>query len=580
MGYARCNVKPLPPDNILDPPEGWQIPSDISDGKAVVFNFEYQWNGKNCTIKNLSWYPVILTENTEGEITPSATTFTNSVFTQTGKLSIKFGSANANGLTDSINKLNRTSSQIISTSTTIQNVEAKYLTATFKYIYTVSTEGKSDIEYIVEIKNIKIPKTSKYENNVVFTEEGVKSLLTQIKQYPVINVTGDTPTSNSQPYITVYHGSDTNNNGTKIKVGSIISFPASQSGDSAGTFRILIDGTESLVTIKGFGSGSAGTINLDGALIPGVDNSYDIGTLSDIDPNTSGTQKGRWRNLYITGDIGASSTNDRIGTIYATTGNFTSLTIGGTDITSLVPSSKGTTGQFWRGDATNGPSWSNTLVGPLILSGTSSNLSVGGTATITGATSIGGTTSITDATSIAGVLTISDTTGPNNTTAPTSSNAAVICSGAGYFAKNLTASRVFNAVFNDYAECRTTINLTPGHVVIDQDNGSLACSSKRLQPGAQVISDTYGHLMGQTENATTPIAVAGRVLVYTYQPRENYHAGMAVCSAPDGTVDIMSRAEICEYPDCIVGIVSEIPDYEIWGSDNVKVNGRIWIKVK
>ena len=199
MGYARCNVKPLPPDNILDPPEGWQIPSDVSDGKAVVFNFEYQWNGKNCTIKNLSWYPVILTENTEGEITPSATTFTNSVFTQTGKLSIKFGSTNANGLTDSINKLNRTSSQIISTSTTIQNVEAKYLTATFKYIYTVSTEGKSDIEYIVEIKNIKIPKTSKYENNVVFTEEGVKSLLTQIKQYPVINVTGDAPTSNSQP---------------------------------------------------------------------------------------------------------------------------------------------------------------------------------------------------------------------------------------------------------------------------------------------------------------------------------------------------------------------------------------------
>ena len=103
---------------------------------------------------------------------------------------------------------------------------------------------------------------------------------------------------------------------------------------------------------------------------------------------------------------------------------------------------------------------------------------------------------------------------------------------------------------------------------------------KRLQPGAQVISDTYGHLMGGTETATTPIAVAGRVLVYTYQPRENYHAGMAVCSAPDGTVDIMSREEIRDYPDCIVGIVSEIPQYDTWGSDNVNVDGRIWIKVK
>lgn len=46
----------------------------------------------------------------------------------------------------------------------------------------------------------------------------------------------------------------------------------------------------------------------------------------------------------------------------------------------------------------------------------------------------------------------------------------------GYF----RATRVYNAVFNDYAECRTTIDLTPGHVVIDQDDGSLACSATRL----------------------------------------------------------------------------------------------------
>ena len=86
--------------------------------------------------------------------------------------------------------------------------------------------------------------------------------------------------------------------------------------------------------------------------------------------------------------------------------------------------------------------------------------------------------------------------------------------------------------------------------------------------------------MGETDTAKTPLAVAGRVLVYTYQPRENYHAGMAVCSAPGGTIDIMSREEIRDYPDCIIGIVSEIPDYDIWGSDNIKVNGRIWIKVR
>ena len=44
----------------------------------------------------------------------------------------------------------------------------------------------------------------------------------------------------------------------------------------------------------------------------------------------------------------------------------------------------------------------------------------------------------------------------------------------------LTADKVFNAVFNDYAEYRSTIDLTPGHVVIDNDDGSLSCTTQRL----------------------------------------------------------------------------------------------------
>ena len=146
--------------------------------------------------------------------------------------------------------------------------------------------------------------------------------------------------------------------------------------------------------------------------------------------------------------------------------------------------------------------------------------------------------------------------------------------------KTIKGYKIYAAVFNDYAECRKTINLKPGKVVIDNDDGSLSCATKRLQPGAQVISDTYGHLIGEMPGYETPLAVSGRVLVYTYQPRENYHAGMAVCSAPNGTVDIMAREEIKEYPDCIIGIVSEIPNYEKWGSDQVNVDNRIWIKLK
>ena len=146
---------------------------------------------------------------------------------------------------------------------------------------------------------------------------------------------------------------------------------------------------------------------------------------------------------------------------------------------------------------------------------------------------------------------------------------------------DLYASRVFNAVWNDYAECRKTLdNVKYGQCVIDKDDGSLEIASQRLMPGAQIVSDTWGNMMGETETTKTPIAVAGRVLAYPYRSRDKYHAGMAVCSAPNGTIDIMTREEIQKYPDCIIGIVSEIPNYEVWGSGNVKVDGRIWIKIK
>ena len=145
------------------------------------------------------------------------------------------------------------------------------------------------------------------------------------------------------------------------------------------------------------------------------------------------------------------------------------------------------------------------------------------------------------------------------------------------------ANGVFNAgTSNDFAEYRQCAPLLqPGQCVQENDNGIMTSTAARLVPGASIISDTYGFIQGETLFAKTPIAVAGRVLAYPFQDRKNYHAGMAVCSAPNGKVDIMSREEIQQYPDCIVGYVSEVPTYEYWGVNNrVKVDGRIWIKIK
>ena len=229
--------------------------------------------------------------------------------------------------------------------------------------------------------------------------------------------------------------------------------------------------------------------------------------------------------------------------------------------------SSGTTGQFWRGDN----QWSNTLTGGLTLNG---SLSVSTNNASGGGIILSDDGDIVDLND--GYCAMRFSYGVRIHSGNRTGGAVITLGSNG----NISASKVYNAVFNDYAECRTTIDLSPGHVVADNDDGSLRCTEERLIPGAQIISDTYGNLMGETDDAKTPIAVAGRVLVYTYQPRENYHAGMSVCSAPGGTVDIMTREEIRDYPDCIIGIVSEIPDYEYWGSDNVKVDNRIWIKVR
>ena len=145
---------------------------------------------------------------------------------------------------------------------------------------------------------------------------------------------------------------------------------------------------------------------------------------------------------------------------------------------------------------------------------------------------------------------------------------------------------VTGAVWNDYAECRQADTQEPGYVLSETGKDTLTKTSNRLQHFAGVSSDTWGFSQGETEKAKTHIAVAGRVLVYPYQDRENYHPGDCVCATKGGMVDIMTREEIIKYPDRIVGIVSCVPDYETWGGgkdadrESVKVNGRIWIKVK
>lgn len=166
----------------------------------------------------------------------------------------------------------------------------------------------------------------------------------------------------------------------------------------------------------------------------------------------------------------------------------------------------------------------------------------------------------------------------------------------------IKAGTVYGAVWNDYAEMRnvpqaqtsqTSQTVTnyqvlkreitlAGYCVQEVGDDTMILTTERLQRGCKIISDTFGFNIGETDDAKTPVAVSGRVLAYCYEGRDEArkHIGHGVCSAPNGMISIMTEEEERLYPMSIIGIISAVPDYEEWGSDNILVNGRIWIYVK
>ena len=63
---------------------------------------------------------------------------------------------------------------------------------------------------------------------------------------------------------------------------------------------------------------------------------------------------------------------------------------------------------------------------------------------------------------------------------------------------NIMGYKVLGAVFNDYAEYRQTDSAEPGRCVTEVGNGNMILSTKRLQPGANIVSDTFGFSIGET----------------------------------------------------------------------------------
>ena len=139
---------------------------------------------------------------------------------------------------------------------------------------------------------------------------------------------------------------------------------------------------------------------------------------------------------------------------------------------------------------------------------------------------------------------------------------------------------LFGAAWNDYAEYRKFDgdNAEAGRVVTETGKDSVQYSIDRLGFAPSIISDTYGMVIGDRGEGNVPLAIGGKVLAYPYESRNTFKVGDAVCSGPNGTVSKMTRREIVEWPDRILGYYVGTPEEEEFNGK--PINGRIWIRIR
>lgn len=147
----------------------------------------------------------------------------------------------------------------------------------------------------------------------------------------------------------------------------------------------------------------------------------------------------------------------------------------------------------------------------------------------------------------------------------------------------ILGSKVFNAVWNDLADC-IPVNkeaiIEPGYCYCF-DGGKYYKSTKYLEKGIIGIeSDTYGIHMGSKPGVKQmDVAVSGFALAYV---DKEYEPGTPLTCTENGYLTEIAKQDKIEYPERIVGTYWKPEPNEEWGSSDrkVKVKGRHWIKIK
>ena len=178
-------------------------------------------------------------------------------------------------------------------------------------------------------------------------------------------------------------------------------------------------------------------------------------------------------------------------------------------------------------------------------------------------------------------------TGPitfsNAAASSSTSTGAVVISGGLGVQGNIYGSKVWGCVWNDLADCIDVPEDT------ELEYGDCYCfdgknyykSTKYLDNGIIGIhSDTAGFCMGKRDiEKQMNVAVAGFVLAYV---DDIYPSGTPLTCKENGILTKLKEEDISKNPHKIVGTFWKTEPCEKWGAEGkeVKVNGRMWIKVR
>ena len=161
--------------------------ADIANGLMINFKFTYEWTDINtCQITHIVWRPCKFNNNGTLDIDGSNNNViefsTNGGFKQK-KLKVQFSDTQVTTNNNELFNLDVIPNEVYNQTITLSNISAKYIPVIFKYEHT-NENGRT---YTLEIPNIKIPKPSRYEENVVFNKDGLNEMIDYFKKYPVID---------------------------------------------------------------------------------------------------------------------------------------------------------------------------------------------------------------------------------------------------------------------------------------------------------------------------------------------------------------------------------------------------------